>query len=575
MSRPGRRAPLSIAAAALIALALPAAAHAAAFTIKAGDGPCVAAGDVSCGSFPEASAGTALSAGLDTVSVTSGSYAAGTTFASQVQITGEPGVVVNGGLTFSGAGASVLDGVSVIQAGAAAAIVVNGAGGLAISDVTAISLGDDGIQLLASTANSIERSSVFTGVGAKSAVRVDADNATVGLTISSSIVAGGFAGIGGYTPNVVGGTATVTARHVTAVGSTHGMYIDGGPLGLGTVTMTVSDSIVFSSLIQDLVPGSAINFDAESLQTGDDDALFADPASRNYRLRPGSPAINAGNALVGGESTTDIDGETRAGPTTDLGGDEYFNTAPKAAIKVTTPLPRDGQPVAFDGTGSRDQPGGGIASYKWEFGDGTTATTTAPTTSHTYKGEGSVTAKLTVVDGEGASSAPASVGVTIFDGTIPSVTISKPKSKQKIFEFVRKTKTVTKNGKKVKIKVKTKKRTRIKFAGAATDKSGIARVLLTVEKTASTGTTSVVQGSQSSTKKCRWLDPKKGLKRTSCAKPILISAKFKESTWAYNVRSSIKLSKGTYRAIVYGLDKTGSFGNSAAKSKRNITFTIK
>jgi PKD repeat protein len=70
-----------------------------------------------------------------------------------------------------------------------------------------------------------------------------------------------------------------------------------------------------------------------------------------------------------------------------------------------------GVPVTFDGSGSSDPDGGAIASYDWDFGDGNTGTGMGPT--HTYASDGSYTVTLTVVDDEGASSAPASTTANI------------------------------------------------------------------------------------------------------------------------------------------------------------------
>jgi PKD repeat protein len=58
--------------------------------------------------------------------------------------------------------------------------------------------------------------------------------------------------------------------------------------------------------------------------------------------------------------------------------------------------------VTFETTGSRD-PDGSIASYDWNFGDGTTGTGPEPT--HTYASGGRYFPTLTVTDDEGASSA--------------------------------------------------------------------------------------------------------------------------------------------------------------------------
>lgn len=53
---------------------------------------------------------------------------------------------------------------------------------------------------------------------------------------------------------------------------------------------------------------------------------------------------------------------------------------------------------SFNGTGSTD-PGGGIASYAWTFGDGGTATGATP--SHTYQAAGTYSVSLTVTDSSG------------------------------------------------------------------------------------------------------------------------------------------------------------------------------
>ena len=67
---------------------------------------------------------------------------------------------------------------------------------------------------------------------------------------------------------------------------------------------------------------------------------------------------------------------------------------------------------SFDGSGSSD-PDGTIASYAWDFGDGTTAT--GATTTHAYTAAGSYTARLTVTDDGGATG-----------GTSKVVTVTAP-----------------------------------------------------------------------------------------------------------------------------------------------------
>src|SRR5207253_715805 len=73
---------------------------------------------------------------------------------------------------------------------------------------------------------------------------------------------------------------------------------------------------------------------------------------------------------------------------------------PKAKIKAP-PVIWTGTPAAFDGTSST--PGSGtIASYEWDFGDGTTGSGGHP--SHTYAVAGPYHVTLTVTNTNGASS---------------------------------------------------------------------------------------------------------------------------------------------------------------------------
>ncbi len=74
--------------------------------------------------------------------------------------------------------------------------------------------------------------------------------------------------------------------------------------------------------------------------------------------------------------------------------------APTAAFSA--PAVSAGQPTRFDGSASSDAHGS-IATYRWEFGDGSGETTTSPTTSHTYAAAGTYVARLTLADGEGCS----------------------------------------------------------------------------------------------------------------------------------------------------------------------------
>ncbi len=90
-----------------------------------------------------------------------------------------------------------------------------------------------------------------------------------------------------------------------------------------------------------------------------------------------------------------------------LYGAPTFPNQPPTAVATTSGC--TGLTCSFSGSTSSD-PDGTIASYAWNFGDGTTSTAVSP--SHTYAAAGNYTATLTVTDNSGASSPPSTVGVS-------------------------------------------------------------------------------------------------------------------------------------------------------------------
>ena len=125
-----------------------------------------------------------------------------------------------------------------------------------------------------------------------------------------------------------------------------------------TITVTCSD-------IQGGWPGEG-NINA--------DPLFADPCDANFRLRPRSPCINAGdNAAVPPSVTTDLDGRPRIiGRAVDMGAYE-FNHRPiaNAGADQTVYAGLDGKAkVTLDGTGSFDEDSQPLTyRWTWRIGD--------------------------------------------------------------------------------------------------------------------------------------------------------------------------------------------------------------
>jgi YVTN family beta-propeller protein len=94
---------------------------------------------------------------------------------------------------------------------------------------------------------------------------------------------------------------------------------------------------------------------------------------------------------------------------------------PTAAFTVSDAVP--GHPTVFDASASADTQGR-IASYHWDFGDGTTTTVTTPTTTHTYQ-YGGHTATLTVTDDAGFADTSSYGGRSIIGGS-QAATLTKP-----------------------------------------------------------------------------------------------------------------------------------------------------
>lgn len=87
------------------------------------------------------------------------------------------------------------------------------------------------------------------------------------------------------------------------------------------------------------------------------------------------------------------------------------NIAPQAIFSASPSNGSSPLTVSFNATGSKD-PDGVITSYKWQFGDGTSAT--GLTTTHTYTSQATFTARLIVTDNNGAPGATGT-GIVVDD----------------------------------------------------------------------------------------------------------------------------------------------------------------
>ncbi len=510
MSRRSRRRSLSLVAALFAVLVVPAAAHAATYTVAAGGGTCDGA-DLACESLTAAASAVNAGSGGDTINVGPGTYTESPTFSVPgLTITGSttaPGVVVGGTITFGGSGAaSVLEKVAVIiSAGSAPGVSFSGAsGGLALRDALVFNASGAGVAIASGAANSITRSTVISNGSAASAVDIRVGGSPVNLVLDSTILGGGSAGVSAKTgvgTLLPGGAApvTITGRQVTIAGAPTAVSLDSRdalPVPLvdpaaGSIAATFRDSIVLGGVVAQantLLPADSGTPEFPNTdRTSTPEQLFVNPARKNFHLRAGAPAIDK-VPTVSSTSPADVDGQPRtSGPASDRGADEFVAGPPPPAPPA--PGPQN-------------------------------------------------------------------------DGTPPAIAVTKPTANQKIKLTTRKTRTVTRNGKKVK-RTTTTRLKRLAIAGTAKDPSGVKGVIVTIQKL---GTAAGA--------KCGWFNASKGIVLRSCTKPPLLLAKLAANgTWTYNADAR-KLSAGRYRIIVLGGDNSGSVGNSASRGDAIRRFTL-
>lgn len=170
----------------------------------------------------------------------------------------------------------------------------------------------------------------------------------------------------------------------------------------------VQDHYAWASGVGNESPTAAFTSSASGLTASFDASGSADPdgtiASYSWNFGDGTPAgagrTTTHNYAAAGTyqvrlTVTDNDGAT--GTVARTVTVTAPNQAPAASFTVSAADLR----ASFDASASSD-PDGTIASYMWDFGDGTAAGT-GVTVSHTYATAGTYTARLTVRDNDGAT----------------------------------------------------------------------------------------------------------------------------------------------------------------------------
>jgi 6-phosphogluconolactonase (cycloisomerase 2 family) len=92
--------------------------------------------------------------------------------------------------------------------------------------------------------------------------------------------------------------------------------------------------------------------------------------------------------------------------------------------EFSAPAGISGAPATFDASSSTDADSE-IVRHEWDFGDGGTATTSSPTTSHTYANPGVYQVRLALTDSEGCSTAFVHTGQTASCNGAPSAAVER------------------------------------------------------------------------------------------------------------------------------------------------------
>ncbi len=515
-------------------------------------------------------------------------------------------------------GNTTLAGVVIIQGptspGAVAppAVVGNKTSSLAMVQSSIISTAGPGLVLTGADAtvkrNTLVASQILVTAAAADGivVRNDPDQVIAQeLIIDSTIIGSGADGTAIAASSLVsdtqkGAPVVVKGSHVTIAGGQRPVTViskaQTKPLEAGVagpVTVELDRSIVHGSaaststvetapiLILPLGPTSVATIkitNSDATDTGGaritladnvnnaDAALFADVAKRNYHLRIASPAIDTAGPEVAGESPVDVDGLPRLiGPSTDRGADEFLNLPPIALFTASLKNATPGQTVQFDGSASLDlEAGGGVTTYRWDFGDGTTLETTTPKTEHAYAKTGTYTPTLRVVDPQGQVSA-LRTGAAITVSEPPKAAITAPANNARLRAFKTTRTKITSGKDKGKTKT-TKTRQLFTLKGTSSDPDGIATVAISLRRVALGAAKAPVAPTA-----CIYLEGKTRFVSRRCKTPVYFFVrKDANGNWSYKTKKGAVMRAGTYELTVVAKDKTGALSAPASVTFRVI-----
>jgi parallel beta-helix repeat protein len=280
--------------------------------------------------------------------------------------------------------------------------IYNGAAGTLVADNLSYNNGDHGIDVLNSTNTMVVGNTVYRSTTAG----INFEGASGTSASSGATVANNISVDNGLNSTTTKGNIRVDAN------SQQGTTVNYDLVYLSSAaTMATWGSKTYTTLA------------AFSTASGQErNGLQAQPgwvsaAAADFHLAAGSAAIDSATSLVTGEQATDLDGAARAddpatanigvGPRTydDRGAFEYQSDQPPAAALTVSPTSGTAPvQVTADASASTDTDNTPIASYSFDWGDGsTTGQQSAPAAGHTYGAGGSFTITVTVTDTAGKS----------------------------------------------------------------------------------------------------------------------------------------------------------------------------
>ena len=309
---------------------------------------------------------------------------------------------------------------------AAAGIDLRSGGNTVIGNVTHDNE-DSGVQLYTGSGGSLVANNVSYRNGDHG---IDDYQATNERIIGNSVYRNVTAGI-----NIEGGsTGALVANNIS---------VDNGlssPRSVGNIRVDAtsqSGTVVNANLVYLHAPGAyyewgTVNYSslpAFATATGQEsrgrqaDPRWADPDGGNFTLTAGSPAIDSADSAVSGEQPTDIVGTVRYDDPAVANGPGGFDdrgafeapagttdASPQVALSITPTSGTAPLTVTASAAGSTDSDATGIASYRFDFGDGSTAgPQSGPSTGHTYAVAGTYPLLVSVTDTAGLTTTAGAV----------------------------------------------------------------------------------------------------------------------------------------------------------------------